>query len=334
MKISRLFLVILCIVLVLGSRKGSSSAEFSCSSLKLVVPYSPGGRSDTVARIWRKISQKYMSNINIVVQNLPGGGGSLGTIYVKDSAPDGCTLLVATITNLIIRAKSPGVRYTYNDFKPIGQISSKGSAIITRGDFPIRTFNELIRHAKKNPGQLTYSGAYLGMIHMDILLRKAGINLTPKRYISVSKSFSALVSGEVNLAITPITEAIRKALRSKQLLPLAIINDSPDPFGPQIPLVSQFNFAGIPQNWIGIVAPRRTPGPALASIRRVFEDSMIDVEISKALKDVGESVDAEGHQEFQLRWQRDDKSIQQVNLCAGCSKDNCPAGCDKNACCQ
>lgn len=104
MKISRLFLVILCIVLVLGSRKESSSAEFSCSSLKLVVPYSPGGRSDTVARIWQKISQKYMRNINIVVQNRPGGGGVLGTGYVKNSAADGCTLLVATITNLIIRA--------------------------------------------------------------------------------------------------------------------------------------------------------------------------------------------------------------------------------------
>jgi tripartite-type tricarboxylate transporter receptor subunit TctC len=239
--------------------------------LRLIVPFSPGGTSDLVARI---MAQKLGDDLGqtVIVDNRGGAGSTLGVNIATKSTPDGYTLLVAHIAlaiNQTLYSKLPYNALT--DLAPIAKLGISPSAVVVNSNLPARNMKELIALAKKSPGKLNYGSAGIGSAgHLSVALLEhvAGIKLTQVPYKGGGPSVAATISGEVQLAI-PVMASAANHVKAGRLRMLAVTSAKRTQAFPDVPTAQE---AGVPgyiyETWFGLFTPAGVPKSIVARLNQ------------------------------------------------------------------
>jgi tripartite-type tricarboxylate transporter receptor subunit TctC len=250
-----------------GLRRASAQSKYPERAIRLVVPFPPGGVYDAVGRPWADRIKPLLGTV--VVDNIGGAGGSLGTGAVARAQPDGYTILLggggAFVITPIAASRPPFD--PIRDFDPIAILVTTGLAIVAHPSVPANTLAELIDYAKRNPGKLSYGSAGVGtMNHLagELLKSLTGTDdIVHVPYKGAGPLITDLIGGQIPIASVNVTGQVIELNRSGKLRMLAVASPSRLGAVPDIPTAVEQGLPGmIAQNFIGLFAPARTP-PAI-----------------------------------------------------------------------
>jgi tripartite-type tricarboxylate transporter receptor subunit TctC len=258
---------------------GTSAAAYPERPLRLVVPYSAGGSTDTVARI---VGQRLSERLGqqIVVDNRTGAGTLIGTEIVARSAPDGYTLLMATPPLAVNPSLYSKVPYVLDrDFSAVSNVAASSNLLAVHPALPAVTTRELIALLKANPGKHNYGSSGIGgagHLAMALFANMAGVDIVHVPYKGGAPAVTDLVAGRLSLMMANLTTA-QPHIRAGRLRGIGIGTKSRSPLFPELPTLSESGVPGYEaNNWNGIVVPAGTPRAVIDRLHR---------EISAALKD-------------------------------------------------
>ena len=283
----------LCAALLALALAGTAWAQaFPSRPIRIVVPFPPGGPSDYAAR---SVSQHLPALIGqpVIVDNRSGGAGITGTDAVAKSAPDGYTLLVATVGVMVIAPYLfPKLPYDpFKDFVPITNLISGPSVLVVHPSVPAHSVQELIALARAKPGSLTYGSTGAGQIsHLNGELFKAlaGVDILHVPYKGAAPVLPAMISGEISMNFSTAIDGLG-LMRAGRLRALAVTSPKRLAAMPEVPTMDESGLKGYDvSNWNAIWAPAGTPRALIDRLNR---------EICKAMDspDVRERVAAQGN---------------------------------------
>ncbi len=243
--------------------------DFPTRTITIVVPYTPGGSTEILARI---LAQNLTPRLgqSVIVENRPGAGTVIGTSYVAKAEPDGYTLLMATPTPLAINVRvHKELPYDpATDFVPLAMLAGAPFVLIVNADLPVRSVKELIAYAKERPGKLSYGSGGVGAPHhlyAELFKSMTGIQLTHVPYKGSVPALNDVVAGHIELMfcdVPPSAGMIQsgkvRALGVTTKARLAAFPDIP-PIGDSVP---GFEVSG----WFMVVAPAKTPPAVVARL--------------------------------------------------------------------
>ncbi len=254
---------------------GSSSLfaqAYPNKPIKLVVPFAPGGGADIVARtISQPLSQ--LLGQSLVIENKPGGGGTLAADYVAKSPADGYTLLYTTpgpqMTNPYLMEKLPYNPVT--DLTPVSQVVFGASVLVVNKNLPVNNIKELIAYAKNNPGKISFASAGIGSSsHLagELFKSRAGIEIFHVPYRGSGLALQDIIGGNVSMAIDSLG-AYRSSIEAGSLRVLGVATSKRLSVLPGVPAISEElpGFEGSPVTYISVRA-----GTAKSTIDRLNKD--------------------------------------------------------------
>jgi tripartite-type tricarboxylate transporter receptor subunit TctC len=255
----------------------AASQAYPVKTVRIVVPTTPGGGTDTQARLLARTFQETMGQ-QFVVDNRGGASGIIGADLVAKSPPDGYTLLLTTAylaTNVSLFKKLPFD--ALKDLAPVGQISYAPQFLIVHPSVPAKSLKEFVALAKKNPGQLNAGSSGNGSANhlaVEMLKQAAGINVVHIPYKSGAPAMTALITGEVSFTFTGGVTAL-PFIRSGQVRALAVSSLKPSSAMPDVPTVASVYPGFESANWYALFAPAGTPPAAI---------NRLSAELVKAVK--------------------------------------------------
>jgi tripartite-type tricarboxylate transporter receptor subunit TctC len=274
------------------------SAAFPNRPVRLIVANTAGGASDVVARlVAAKLTEAWGQQV--VIDNRAGATGLIAAETVARAAPDGYTLWILTMTQLIATLQAQ--RYLLaTDFAPVTLVASTPFLIITGPAVPAKTLAELIAYAKGRPGQLTYgSSGQWGSSHlcMESLTAMAGIKMLHVPYKGSTQVMSDIVAGHIH-AYCPGAPSVPAFAQTGKVRLLAVTYRKPTPLAPGVPPVSDtlpgFELLG----WYGIQAPLKTPKPIIARINADIVKALRTPELQEQLVKVSAEAVGSSPEEF------------------------------------
>lgn len=236
---------------------------YPAKSIRMIVPFPAGGGSDTMGRV---VGQKLGERLGqqIVVENRPGAGGSIGAEIVAKAAPDGYTLLLGSTSEI---AQYPNVNpkiayHPQRDFAPISLVGNVPLILVVHPSLPVKTVKELVALAKSRPGAINFSSAGNGStthLAVELLVLTTRIKMTHVPYKGSAPAVVDLVAGNVQVGI-PTMPAALPFVKAGRLKALAISTARRAPAMPDVPTMQE---AGVDRYdtalWTGILAPSGTP---------------------------------------------------------------------------
>jgi tripartite-type tricarboxylate transporter receptor subunit TctC len=270
----------------------ASAQEWPTKPIKLVVPYAPGGYTDAVGRITARFLEKELGQ-TVIVDNRAGGGGIVGSDLVSKSPGDGYTLCVCSVGAISIAPVAQTTSYDpIKSFKPISVVSTIPQTVIVNPSLPINSMEDLVKYAKANPGKLTYgsSGAG-GLMYFSVALfdARVGTKMTHVPFKGGSPATAAVVSGEVNLSFTNMTDALPQ-IEANTVRALAVTSATRSEFTPKLPTVAETVSPGYAvESWNGVMAPASTPDAIIAKVSDALKKMAADPEVKKNMAVAGAS---------------------------------------------
>jgi len=253
-------LVLLALALIAATAVAQGTA-YPAKPVRIVVPSSPGGGTDILARVLaQKLSES--QGQQFVVENRPGAGQVIGIEAVARSAPDGYTLLMAAsaiVINEVLYAKPP--YDTLHDFVPVTLGASLPNILVVHPALPVKSVRELIALAKARPGQLNYSSAGSGTsphLSMELFRLMAGITLTHVPYKGTGPATVDLVAGQVQLSMPNVLTALPQ-IKGGKLRGLGVTSAKRATGLPDIPAIAETLPGYEAIQWYGLLAPAGTP---------------------------------------------------------------------------
>jgi tripartite-type tricarboxylate transporter receptor subunit TctC len=257
--------------------------------ITIIVPFAAGAAVDNAAR---QVSTRLAERLgqSIVIENLPGASGVIGTTKAARSAPDGYTLMVAPDTSLTLTplVTPDTVKYDgLKDFTPIGVINTTPYVLVTNAALPVNSVSELIRYAKSRPRQLNYGSPGIGNlthVAMEQLSMQAGIELLHVPYKATPQLVTDLISGQVNMTLSVPSTALSH-ITTGRLKALGVTGEKRITPLPDVPLVSDapelkgFNIT----TSIALFAPSRTPGPIVERLNRELREILSAPELRNTM---------------------------------------------------
>jgi tripartite-type tricarboxylate transporter receptor subunit TctC len=243
--------------------------QYPVRSIRLVVPFPPGGGTDTMARVVAPKLSEFLGQ-QVVVENRGGAGATIGAEVAAKSAPDGYTLMLATITNAIGASLYSRLNYDLvRDFAPITRLATTPHILVVHPSVPVKTVKEFVALAKAKPGELAYSSSGSGSAaHLagELFNSLTGVKTTHVPYKGGGPSMIALVGGEVSVAFATMPSAIGY-VRAGRLRGIAVTTDRRSPSTPELPTISETGVAGYEAgSWYGLSAPAGTPKEIIARL--------------------------------------------------------------------
>jgi tripartite-type tricarboxylate transporter receptor subunit TctC len=249
----------------------ASADEYPTRSIRVVVPFSPGGAVDGPMRL---IAQGLSQRLGqaVVVENKPGAGATIGTDVVAKSAPDGYTLLLASQTNAISATLYSKLPFDpVEDFTPISLIGREPGVIVVNPALPVTTLAQLIAYVKERPGQVDYASSGNGSgqhLFAALLASRTGMKMNHVPYRGSGQATTDLLAGVVAMSI-PGTAGMVGHIKAGKLRALAVTGARRSPQLPEVPTVIE---AGVPgfeaYVWMGLLAPKGTPPAIVERLNR------------------------------------------------------------------
>ncbi len=269
----------------------AAHAQYPDKAIRLIVPFAPGGVTDTSGRVVAEALAKRLGQ-PIVVENKAGASGNIGTQQVAASTPDGYTLVLGFDGTLVI---NPHVFANFpidvtRDLQPIGKIGDAALILVAHPSFPPKALSELIAYSKKQPDGVSYGTSGVGgtpHIAGELLKQKTGANLTHIPYKGGGQAMTDALGGNVPLVYTAVAGAMPH-LKSGRLVAIAVSSAQRVPSLPEVPT---FIEAGVPGfeagSWVAILAPARTPRAVVDKLNRELNAVLADPAIVERLSTLG-----------------------------------------------
>jgi len=244
---------------------GALAQEYPSRPIRIVVPFAAGGGADFTTRaVAVPLAQSLRQSV--VVDNRPGGGGTIGTEVVTSAAPDGYTLVEASATTLAVLPAMTKVAYDpVRDLAPITLMGAQTHMVTVHPSLPVRSVKELVALAKSRPGALNYaSSGNGGPNHLGTELFKmaAGIDMIHVPYKGNGPALVDLVAGQVQVGL-PTMATTMPFVRAGRLRALAVTSPKRSAVTPDLPTVAELGYPGFEvRSWYGLLAPAKTP-PAI-----------------------------------------------------------------------
>lgn len=274
-----------------GPRAAMAQADaFPTRSVRIVVPFTPGGTSDILARL---AGQRLGTDLGhpFVVDNRPGAAANIGADFVARSDPDGYTLFVLSTVHAINPSLYRNLNYDpVRSFAPISMIAATAQVVCVHPSLPFRTLQELIAYARANPDKLNYSTVGAGSqphLATELLSRRVGIRMTHVPYRGAAEAMTAVLANEVQLTLATSPSAVPH-VTSGALRGLAVTSEARLPALPEVPTAAE---AGVQDfvvlGWNGLVAPAGTPEPVIRRLNAAIVKMIADPEIRRTLASQG-----------------------------------------------
>jgi tripartite-type tricarboxylate transporter receptor subunit TctC len=258
--------------------------------MKIVVPFTPGGSSDVLARA---IGQELARTLNqpVLIENVPGAGGALGAERVAKAPADGYTLLMGHVGTLATNpALYPKLGYDpQRSFTPVAWVARVPNVLVVNAHVPARSLAELIALAKARPGSLAYgSGGNGSASHtsMEYLKLRTGTSFLHIPYKGTAPSVNDLLAGQVQVLFTGIP-ALLPHIKSGRMRALAVSSPARLSELPEVPPVAESRVPGTPgfeaDQWYGLVAPAGTPAEVVALLNRQVNAALASEEVRTRL---------------------------------------------------
>jgi tripartite-type tricarboxylate transporter receptor subunit TctC len=248
----------------------SATAQgYPARPIRLIVPFPPGGGTDTMARVVAPKLSEFLGQ-QVVAENRGGAGANIGAELAAKSAPDGYTLMLATITNAIGATLYTKLNYDLvRDFATITQLATTPHILVVHPSVPVKSVKEFVALAKAKPGELAYSSSGSGSAaHLagELFNSLTGVKTTHVPYKGGGPSMIALVGGEVSLAFATMPSAIGY-VRSGRLRGIAVTTDRRSPSTPELPTIAETGVAGYEAgSWYGLSVPAGTSKEIIARL--------------------------------------------------------------------
>jgi tripartite-type tricarboxylate transporter receptor subunit TctC len=251
---------------------GAQGTDYPNKTVKLVIPYGPGGATDIIARVIAPKLQDILGQA-FVVENRPGASGSIALETVGKAPPDGYTLLVGNVTTNAINETTFADKLSIKpsrDLVGITRLVEIPHVVVAATAFPPNTVKEMVDWAKKNPGKLNYASAGIGSYpHLDMLklIKAAGFEATHIPYKGgAGQMLPALISGEVQVSFINLSSTGQQ-IKAGRLKVLAVTTAERRPELPNVPTMTEQGYPGIGTNaWQALFAPAGTPKPVVDKI--------------------------------------------------------------------
>jgi tripartite-type tricarboxylate transporter receptor subunit TctC len=282
------FFALLCVV---AGAVPALAASYPEQNIMIIVPFPPGGASDTTARLTgTKLSERLGKPV--IVENRAGANGAIGATIVKQAKPDGYTLLVGSIGVFAINpALYKNLRYNpLKDFDLLSVIVRTPNVLVTRPDFPANSVAELIAYLKKNPNKVTFASSGVGSSdHLTAALfwQKTGTSGIHVPYKGGAPAISDLLGGHADVSFQNLG-AVEQQIKAGKLKALAVTSDARVPDLPNVPTIGE---AGIKDlvvySWQAAAAPKGLPADVRAKIESELIAAAQSPDVKKHFADLG-----------------------------------------------
>ena len=258
--------------------------------IRIIVPFSPGGAVDGPMRAVAQELSKQLKQ-QIVIDNKPGAGATIGSEMVAKAAPDGYTLLLASQTNAISATLYNKLSFNpVDDFAPISLLGREPGVLVVHPSQPVKNVAELVALAKQRPGQLNYASSGNGSgqhLFMAMFASMAGINMVHVPYRGSAQATTDLLGGTVQLSL-PGTQAMVKHIKEGKLRPLATTGVTRSSQLPDVPTMAESGLTGYSAYvWMGLLAPKGTPPAIVERLQREVKIALAAPEVKGFFNEAG-----------------------------------------------
>lgn len=269
----------------LAAAQAANASKYPTRSIRLIVPFPPGGSNDILARfLGQKLGEKLEQTT--LIDNRPGADGIIGTEIVSRSNPDGHTILIIS-TSFTMNPAIHKLPYDpVKSFAPVSQIASGPNVITAAPGFAANSIKELIAMAKAKPGHIRYATSGVGGFNHfggELFNSMAGLKMTHIPYKGGGPAMLDVMTGQVEITFGTLIQAMPH-LRSGKLKALGVGSSMRSPVIPNVPTISE---AGVPGYdgtiWWGILAPAGVPVPIVNRLNLTIADILRDPEMAKRL---------------------------------------------------
>lgn len=241
---------------------GVVAAQYPAKPVRLVVPFPPGGGSDTLARIVGPKLAEVLKQ-QVVIDNRPGAGANIGAEVAAKSPPDGYTLLMGNVAHAINVSLYSKLGYDFlKDFAPVTLLASTPNIVVVHPSVPAKTVRDLIALAKSRPGQLDVASSGAGSsAHLagELFNNMAGTKMNHIPYKGGGPAVVALIAGQVSVGFAT-TPSVVQHVKSGRLRGLAVTSAQRSPATPDLPTVSEAGLKGYEAGtWYGMLVPAGSP---------------------------------------------------------------------------
>ena len=285
-RLRRLLSVAVAAVAAVAVPAAALAQDYPQRAIRLIVPFSPGGAVDGPSRViahelGRRLGQQ------VVVENRPGAGATIGAEAVAKAPADGHTLLLASQTNAISATLYAKLSFNpIEDFAPIALLGREPGVLVLHPAFPAQTVSELIAHVKQNPGKVDFASSGNGSgqhLFAALFNSMAGIRMNHVPYRGSGQATTDLLSGTVPLSFPGLSSMLGH-IRGGKLRALAVTGVRRSPLLPEVPTLDEAGVRGYSAYvWMGLMAPKGTPPAILARLNRELVATLAAPEVRSYL---------------------------------------------------
>ena len=278
-----------------------SGQAYPSKPVRLVVPFSPGGSSDIVARlVGQKLTEFWGQPF--VIDNRPGAGGAVGAEVVARAAPDGYTIIFANpgpaLHNVVLRKKPP---YTLDDFAPIAYVGYTPNLIVANPKLPFGNLKELVSYAKANPGKINWASPGIGSnphIALEILKAATGIDVVHVPYKGAAQAMTDMAAGQVDAQYASIASS-EPFIKTGRLKVLGVSGAKRQAV---IPYVATFTEQGVQGAdsilWFGFLTAAKTPRTLIAKLNGGVNRALQAPDLRSRLEQLGVEIEGGTPEKF------------------------------------
>jgi len=284
---------LLAAVLGMGLTAAAAAQSYPVRPVRVIVPSSPGGAADTPGRVLlSKLSESLGQQV--IVDNRPGAGSTIGAELVARSDPDGYTLEMISNTHVISASLYKHLKYdAIKDFTPILQFGDAPNVLVVNPSLPVKSVKELIALAKAKPGQIDYASSGNGSsqhLFMALFTSMAGINMNHIPYKGSGQARTDLISGQVSVGMPGISSVIQH-INSGRLRALGVTSAKRSPELPNTPTIAEAGVKGYDASlWLGLIGPAGLPKDVVARLNTEVAKLLKSSELQAQFRKIGTEV--------------------------------------------
>ena len=266
---ARIHAIAAVVLLTISGSAGAAEAAYPARPIRIVVPFSPGGAADILARvIGQRMTERWAQQV--IIDNRTGAGGIIGSDIVAKSAPDGYTLMVTSSAHAINATLYPKLPYeTLRDFTSVAPVAAISNVLIVNANVPAKTVAELVQLARAKPGQLKFASAGVGTtLHLagELFKLMAKVDVTHVPYKGNPQAIGDLLAGAIEMSFPPAINVV-PFRQDKRVRILAVCTPRRSAALPDVPTLAE---AGLPgysyESWWGMFAAAKTPKPLVTRL--------------------------------------------------------------------
>jgi tripartite-type tricarboxylate transporter receptor subunit TctC len=291
------------------------ATTYPTKPITLVVPFPPGGGTDTIGRPLASVAEKHLGQ-PMVVLNKGGGGGAVGSQFVANAKPDGYTVLYG-INNLTenpqideLLGRQPNFRK--EQFIPIGQVTVTPFAIMVEAESRFKTFKDFIDEARQKPDQLQYASAGVYSpthVMWEMVLKAANVRVRQLPTTGGGPVMTAVLGKHVDIGHCVVPAVCAPQFEAKKVRLLAITSDKRIPSHPDIPTLKELGYDAVYSIWHALMVPAGTPPEVVGRLRQGLKSMVEDETFKGLISKLGERPQYLSGEDFARFWEDDYKKV-------------------------